>query len=44
MVSQRFYLFLALLMFIMPAYCTINYAGTLTGSECRACKLKKRKK
>jgi hypothetical protein len=41
MVSPRFYLLLVVLMFAIPADC-MHYAGTLTPSECRACKLKEK--
>jgi hypothetical protein len=42
MVSPRIYLLLVLIMFIMPVN-SVSYAGTLTRSECKACKLKKKK-
>ena len=37
MVSAQIYLLLVLLMLIIPAQ-AISYAGTLTASECKACK------
>jgi hypothetical protein len=40
MVSPRFYLILALLMFVIPAN-GIEYAGSLTINECKACELEK---
>ncbi|CAF0748462.1 unnamed protein product [Adineta ricciae] len=35
MISPRIYIFIALLMLILPVH-GINYVGSLTGSECKA--------
>lgn len=40
MISPRFYIFLVFFMLIMYAS-SIEYTGSLTSSECRACKSKK---